>query len=309
MAHIPATSLATLTSNPWGCPPALCSKQQHHKQFQRSSQHAQCRSAVLADICRSQHLHHMTLQQQQQGRGNMRTPALISAQRSCPSAQKAGLRCDTVMKFAAQGFGSSFSGSSGQEQQQQLMPFPAMADPQQQLLCDVLRLEPSQAQLILLSCPEASSMTQQQLTDNWQKLQQLLPLPQQMLLQAILQVPSLLPQPQQTVTARLAESARVLGLPAQRLKATRREQIVQLHWRLLVMPQQQLEQHIDQLMQLLGGLPRQHVVQLVCAEPRLLNSDPAQLLSSVEALEQVSPGRLCASRCQLLLSACMDGVV
>jgi hypothetical protein len=257
--------------------------------------HAQSRSAAIAKVCSCQHVHHITLQQQQQqqeqGCRNLGVPALMSAQRSCPSSlQKISLRCSTVMNFAsAQGLGSSFSSSSGQ--QQQLMPFPAMADPQQQLLCDILRLEPSQAQLILLSCPEANSMTQQQLTDNWQELQQLLPLPQRMLLQAVLQVPSLLPQPQQTITARLADSARVLGVPAQRLRAKRREQTVQLHWQLLVTPQQRLEQHIDQLMQLLGGLPRQHVVLLVCAEPRLLNSDPAQLLSNVEALEQVRGDR------------------
>jgi hypothetical protein len=40
-------------------------------------------------------------------------------------------------------------------------------------------------------------------------------------------------------------------------------------------------------MQLLAGLPHQQVVRLVCAEPRLLGRDPAQLLSTVEALEQV----------------------
>lgn len=76
----------------------------------------------------------------------------------------------------------------------------------------------------------------------------------------------------------------------QQLLARRREQTVQLHWRLLVTPAQQLGQEIEQLMQLLAGISHQQVVRLVCAEPRLLGRDPAQLFSTVEALEQVSPG-------------------
>lgn len=205
-------------------------------------------------------------------------------------AHRAGRRHDTTAKFAAgQSTGSMLSDmiSNSGQYQQQLMPFPEIPDPQQQLLCDILHVQPTHAQLILLSCPSVSTMTQQQLEQHWQQLQQLLPLPQHMLLQAILQLPDLISQPQQTISARLAESTRVLGVQQQRLRAKRREQTVQLHWRLLVTPAQQLGQQIDQLRQLLGGWPQQHVVQLVCAEPRLLNRDPAQLLSTVEALEQV----------------------
>lgn len=174
----------------------------------------------------------------------------------------------------------------------QLLPFPAVPPhPQQQLLCELLRVQPPVAQAILLTCQGVSSMPAHELTAKWQALQQLLPLPQHMLLQAILQLPSLLAAPQQTVAARLDESAWVLGLGQQgQLRARRREQTVQLHWRLLVTPSQQLQQQVEQLVALLGGLPRRHVVQLLCAEPRLLaaTTDPAQLLSTVEALEQVS---------------------
>lgn len=189
-------------------------------------------------------------------------------------------------RFAAPGHSGS-----GSDLRQQLLPFPDIPDPQQQLLCDVLHVKPSQAQLLQLSCPGISTMSQQQLSDNWQQLQQLLPLPQHMLLQAAVQVPSLILQPQQTVSARLAESARALGLRSH-VKASRRGQTVQLHWRLLLMQTQQLERQLDQLSQLLGGLPRQHVVQLVCAEPRLLDVEPPQLLSTVEALEQICGCRL-----------------
>jgi hypothetical protein len=190
------------------------------------------------------------------------------------------------------GSSSSSSGKNDGSNGQQLLPFPDVPDPQQQLLCDVLHLQPAHAQLLLLSCPDASTMTQQQLSTAWQQLQQLLPLPQHMLLQALLQIPSLLPHPQQTVSARLAESARVLGVPVQQLRAKRRERTTQLHWRLLVTPGDQLQQQVQQLTQLLGGLQWQIVVQLVCAEPRLLNRDTAQLLSTVEALEQVRSASL-----------------
>jgi hypothetical protein len=171
-----------------------------------------------------------------------------------------------------------------------LLPFPELQDLQQQLLCDALRVEPSDAQLLLLSCPALSTMTAAELTRNWQQLQTLLPLPNRMLLQAMLQLPSLLPQPKQTVAARLAESAKVLGLPVSRLKAKRREQTPQLHWRLLVTPVEQLEQQLLQLVQLLSGLKPQLVVQLVCSESRLLQREPAQVLSTVEALEEVRRG-------------------
>jgi hypothetical protein len=76
----------------------------------------------------------------------------------------------------------------------------------------------------------------------------------------------------------------------QQLRARRREQTVQLHWRLLISPAEQLGQQVEQLMQLLAGLSHQQVVRLVCAEPRMLGRDPAQLLSTVEALEQVRQG-------------------
>ena len=74
------------------------------------------------------------------------------------------------------------------------------------------------------------------------------------------------------------------------LRAKRQQQTVQLHWRLLVTPPQELGQQLEQLMQVLAGLAHRHVVKLVCGEPRLLGRDPAQLLSTVEALEQVSRG-------------------
>jgi hypothetical protein len=131
-----------------------------------------------------------------------------------------------------------------------------------------------------------------------------LPLPQHMLLQAALQVPALILQPQHTVSARLAESARALGLRSHQVKASRRGQTVQLHWRLLLMQTQQLERQLDQLSQLLGGLPRPHVVQLVCAEPRLLEVEPPQLLSTVEALEQVRD-RHCGQSCTAWFPACI----
>lgn len=77
----------------------------------------------------------------------------------------------------------------------------------------------------------------------------------------------------------------------QQLRARRREQTVQLQWRLLVTPAEQLAQQVEQLMQLLAGLSHQQVVRLVFAEPRLLGKDPSQLLSTVEALEQVRQGQ------------------
>lgn len=200
-----------------------------------------------------------------------------------------GVRMQFMAAQNTDGSSSSFSSSNRRDGSngQQLLPFPDMPNAQQQLLCGVLHLQSAHAQLLLLSCPDASTMTQQQLSTSWQQLQQLLPLPQHMLLQALLQIPSLLPHPQQTVSARLAESARVLGVSVQQLRAQRRERTTQLHWRLLVTPADQLQQQMQELTQLLGGLQWQNVVQLVCAEPRLLNRDTAQLLSTVEALEQV----------------------
>lgn len=203
---------------------------------------------------------------------------MLSQHRQQPTSN----RPSVSIKFAAAGRSGSDS-----DLQQRLLPFPDIPDPQQQLLCDVLHVQPLQAQLLQLSCPRVSTMSQQQLADNWQQVQQLLPLPQHMLLHAVLQVPSLILQPQQTVSGRLADSARVLGLRTHQLKASRRGQTVQLHWRLLLKQTEQLERQLDQVSQLLGGLPRQHVVQLVCAEPRLLDCKPPQLLSTVEALEQV----------------------
>jgi hypothetical protein len=144
-------------------------------------------------------------------------------------------------------------------------------------------------------------MTQQQLYTAWQQLQQLLPRPQHQRLQAVLQVPSLLPHHQQTLSARLAESARALGVSVQQLKANRLEHTTWLHWRLLVTPPEQLQQQMQQLTQLLGGLQWQMVVQLVCAEPRLLNRDTAQLLSTVEALEQVCAAVGCVVVCRRYL--------
>jgi len=180
------------------------------------------------------------------------------------------------------------SSSSRSSKHTPLLPFPAVSDPQEQVLCGVLRVQPYEAQLLLLACPAVSTMPAADLAANWQLLQQLLPLPQQKLLQAMLQIPSLLAHPKKTVHARLAESAKVLGLSVGQLKARRREQTAQLQWRLLVTPRQQLEQQLVQVVQLLGGLQQQQVVRLVCAEPKLLGRDPAQLLSTVEALEQVT---------------------
>lgn len=188
-------------------------------------------------------------------------------------------------------------------------------DSYQQLLCDVLHISAVQAQLILLTSPDVVTLTHEQLTANWDKLQQLLPVKQHMLMQAILQLPDLLVRPDDTVAARLGESSEVLQRPVHKLNSKQYKWTPLLHWSLITMQPQQLVKKLVQLQQLLGlhqqqqhtstqhrqqlqrgDGPRRHqqhiqhvqqVVSLLCDEPRLLNADPAQLISTVEALEQV----------------------
>lgn len=337
--------VAAAAGNPWGCPPALCMRQSSLQQHvTRPSS-----TSISSKLCAA---------------ARTAWSSSVRPAAASPATPLQRARC-TSAKFAA---GDS-SYSSEAHPGMLMMPFPDIPDPQQQLLCDILHVQPPQADAILLACPGVSTMTVAQLSTSWQCLQQLLPLPQDMLLRAVLQVPSLLSQPQHTVAARLEESAKVLGvsmavlsllcvfgmpptvvvgsrqkavlaqnprvllsswhapcpaplapllrckhpclgllrhLPAavaplllcvclqvssvQQLRAKRQQQTVQLHWRLLVTPPQELGQQLEQLMQVLAGLAHRHVVKLVCGEPRLLGRDPAQLLSTVEALEQVGRG-------------------
>jgi hypothetical protein len=186
-------AVAAATNNPWGCPPALCMRQgplQQHKSAHQAAYVSSLPSALSASLA----------WQQQPAAGPAHRNSLLSSG-ATPLDRARSVKAN----FAA---ADSFSYSL----QPQLSSFPHLPDPQLQLLCDVLQLQPPQAEAILLSCPSVSSMTPAQLSANWHQLQQLLPVPQHMLLQAVLQVPSLLPQPQETVTARLAESARTLGV-------------------------------------------------------------------------------------------------
>jgi hypothetical protein len=177
-------------------------------------------------------------------------------------------------------------------QQQQLAAFPELPDVQQCALCEVLGVSPGDAQLLLLTCAAASSMSRAQLTESWRQLQQQLPVPPPQLLQALLQVPELLPQPQQTLRARLAAAAGTLGVPPARLVCPHASRTAELHWRLLVTPHERLVRQLEQLVRLLGsGLPERRVAALVCAEPQLLTVDAAALLSTIEALEQVRRAR------------------
>lgn len=268
---------AMAAGNPWGGPPVTCRRQQ--------PQPVVCRAAAAGALSlhssSNRHSLGMQLKCTFERRQGCPQTALIGRQHGQPAGS-----ISVGFSAGAQSISSSTSDSSSSKHAP-LLPFPAVSDPQEQLLCEVLRVQPSEAQLLLLSCPAVSTMPAADLAANWQLLQRLLPLPQQKLLQAMLQIPSLLAHPKKKVHARLAESAKVLGLSAGQLKAKRREQTVQLQWRLLVTPRQQLEQQLVQVVQLLGGLQQQQVARLVCAEPKLLVQDPAQLLSTVEALEQV----------------------
>jgi hypothetical protein len=190
-------AVAAVSGNPWGCPPALCVRQhplQPHKPARQATYVSSRPSAPRASLA---------WQQQRQ-------PCAAAAAPHSSSLMSSGAAHQDCARSVKANFAAADSFSYSL--QPQLTPFPHLPDPQLQLLCDVLQLQTPQAEAILLSCPGVSSMTPAQLSANWQQLQQLLPVPQRMLLQAVLQVPSLLPQPQETVTARLAESARTLGV-------------------------------------------------------------------------------------------------
>lgn len=179
------------------------------------------------------------------------------------------------------------------QQHDQLLPFPvdAVPDSRQQLLADVLGLTPADAALLLLSSPAAATLPAPQLAASWAELQRLLPVPAPQLLQAALQLPELLERPAAVTAHRLQQSAEVLGLPAGQLRSRQASRTALLHWQLLLMSQQQLAAAAGQLGQQLR-LQREQVAALLCAEPRLLALSPVQLVSSVEALEQVrQPGR------------------
>jgi plasmid stabilization system protein ParE len=189
-----------------------------------------------------------------------------------------------------------------------LLPtYPDTVDSCQQQLCEVLLIAPAEAQLLMLNSTEAAALPRQQLEANWAQLQRLLPVSRQQLLQAMLQLPDLLLQPQQVVSIRLAEAAEVLQIPLTQLQRQQKPTTPQLHWRLLLLSPQELEERLVQLLQLLdlqeqqqkqqqrrpeqaeqlSRKLRQAVVLMLVQEPRLLSVEQAQLVSSVEALEQV----------------------
>jgi hypothetical protein len=173
----------------------------------------------------------------------------------------------------------------------------------------VLHITPAEAQLLLLSSADTAALPRQQLQANWAQLQRLLPVSRPQLLQAMLQLPELLLQPQQVVGIRLAEAAGVLQLPLAQLQRRRGVSTPQLHWQLLLLSTKELEERLAQLVQLLdleqqqsqqqqqqrkqqqleqvSRKLRQAVVRMVVREPRLLSVGQAQLVSSVEAVEQV----------------------
>eukprot|EP00878_Enallax_costatus_P028598 GHUV01030899.1.p1 GENE.GHUV01030899.1~~GHUV01030899.1.p1 ORF type:complete len:497 (+),score=185.49 GHUV01030899.1:427-1917(+) len=197
----------------------------------------------------------------------------------------------------------------------ELLPQQEATDSYQQQLCDVLHVSAAQARLVMLTSPDVVTLSREQLSTNWDTLQRLMPVKQHMLLQAILQLPDILVRPVDTVAARLAEASAVLQRPVQQLKSRQYKWTPLLHWSLVTIQRHQLVQKLVQMQQLLGlqqqqprrQQSRQHssqwqqedqfqqgqqqqiqqVVSLLCDEPRLMNANPAQLVSSVEALEQV----------------------
>jgi hypothetical protein len=173
----------------------------------------------------------------------------------------------------------------------------------------VLHITPAEAQLLMLNSTEAAALPRQQLEANWGQVQRLLPVSRPQLLQAMLQLPDLLLQPQRVVSIRLSEAAEVLQIPLSQLQRQQKVTTPQLHWQLLLLSPGELEERLMQLLQLLdlqehqqkqqrkqqqqqqveqlSGKLHQAVVHMVVQEPRLLSVDQAQLVSSVEALEQV----------------------
>jgi hypothetical protein len=164
----------------------------------------------------------------------------------------------------------------------------------------------------MLSNAAAAALPRQQLEANWLQLQRLLPVSRPQVLQAMLQLHELLLQPQQVVSSRLAQAAEVLQLPLAQLQRRRGVHTPQLHWQLLLLSNQELQERLAQLLQLLdleqqqqqqqqqqrtqqqveqlSRRLRQAVVGMVMREPRLLSVGQAQLVSSVEAVEQVRGG-------------------
>jgi hypothetical protein len=206
---------------------------------------------------------------------------------------------------------ASSSSSSSSVYPRLLPSYPDTVDSCQQQLCEVLHITPAEAQLLMLNSAEAAALPRQQLEANWGQLQRLLPVSQPQLLQAMLQLPELLLQPQHVVSIRLSEAAEVLQIPLSQLQRQQKVTTPQLHWRLLLLSPHELEERLVQLLQLLDLQEQQQkqqrrqqqqqheqveqlsrklrkaVVGLVVQEPRLLSVDQAQLVSSVEALEQV----------------------
>ncbi|KAF8072563.1 hypothetical protein HT031_000223 [Scenedesmus sp. PABB004] len=208
-----------------------------------------------------------------------------------------------------------------------LAPFPdGVPDSAEAALCEVLRVSGADARLLMLACPDAALLPRPQLASNWAALQAALPVAPAVLVRAALALPDLLARPQATLAARLGEAAGVLRVPLPRLLSWRAPQAARLRARLLLMSQQELAAQLELLAGVLGLRPeqdeeggqRQHareappppaaaaaaaarqrrrdrarrrwrrrLAALVCAEPRLLGAEPAELVSSVEALEQV----------------------
>lgn len=226
------------------------------------------------------------------------------SQMHCPAAA-----CDGTISHIANPASSRSRSLACRFSSRELLPYPEAIDSYQQLLCDVLHVAPPDAQLILLTSPAVVTLTRAQLSSNWEQLQQLLPVRQQMLVDVFIQLPDLLIRPQDTVAARLHQASEVLQRPVHQLRSKQRRWTPLLHWKLMTMQPQELVQKVLQIQQLLGlhqqpskgGRQQsgqvavqqqqwQHVVSLVCDDPRLLGADQAQLLSTVEALEQVKQG-------------------
>jgi hypothetical protein len=141
-----------------------------------------------------------------------------------------------------------------------LLPWPdtdVTMDSQQQLLSDVLKISPSDAQLLLFSNQGASTLSQQQLSVNWATLQQLLPVEKHLLFRALLQLPDLLHQPQATINARLADAAEVLQIQQPRLHGRGRKPAM-LRYQLLLMSQTDLQHTLVQLAQVSAHTSTRH---------------------------------------------------
>jgi signal transduction histidine kinase len=181
-----------------------------------------------------------------------------------------------------------------QQQQQQQQPAPSPlrgAGPSAaavETLRTVLPVSAGEARLLLLHRPELGLLPRQRLADGWQALQRALPLPAPMLLRAAHQQPQLLEAPSAVLAQRLADAASTLRLPRNALRSKAPRRTPMLHCTLLLLPRSQLEARVGCLSDALGCSARQaDLARLLCDEPRLLEVGQAQLLSTVQALEQV----------------------